>query len=357
MLGHELRNPLAPIVTALQLVKLRSDGRLSKEHEVIERQVKHMVRLVDDLLDVSRITRGKIELKRQRIDVRDILARAIETVSPLLEQKQHHFEVKVPPHELLVDADEARLVQIFANLLNNAAKYTDAGGHIVASLSQGDGSVVLDVRDDGIGIAPDLLPRVFEAFVQGTQGKERAGGGLGLGLALVRTLVSMHGGEVEARSDGIGNGSTFTVRLPAAGARVATKPVESGPIRIAAGGAAARRILVVDDNKDALDLICEILTTLGHTVRSAADGVAALRVAREFRPEVAILDIGLPVMDGYELAGRLRSEFGPATPRMIALTGYGQESDHARSRAAGFESHLVKPVDVQKLMERIGEGG
>jgi PAS domain S-box-containing protein len=354
MLGHELRNPLAPIVTALQLMKLRTTAPLSKEQLIIERQVKHMVRLVDDLLDISRITRGKVELRRQVLDVRDVVARSIETVSPLLEQRNHHLEVEVPSSPILVEGDEARLTQVFGNLLTNAAKYTDPGGHVGVELREEEGTAVIEISDDGVGIAPHLLPNVFDLFVQGEQGADRSGGGLGIGLALVRSLVGLHAGSVEAQSSGVGFGSTFVVRLPAP-----CKQPETGsladPQPLDAHQATGRRILVVDDNIDALEVVGDALKSLGNEVRTAIDGPSALLLAKDFLPTVAILDIGLPVMDGYELAARLREELGEQTPRLIALTGYGQPNDRERSASAGFRSHLVKPIDLQMLIDTVAE--
>jgi PAS domain S-box-containing protein len=349
MLGHELRNPLAPIVTALQLLKLRGEGRLSKEQQVIERQVSHMVHLVDDLLDVSRIAKGKIILKKQHVDLRDIVARAIEIASPLLDQRRHHVRVDAPPHELAIDADEARLTQVFANLVTNAAKYTNPGGHIQIGLQTQGREAVVQVIDDGVGIEPALVPHVFELFVQGYQGTERAAGGLGIGLTLVRSLVELHGGSAAVHSDGIGQGSTFTVRLPALEPARVTRPALLPRQRRPA--ARPYRILLVDDNEDALLLLGEALAAAGHDVRTAIDPPSALELVKQFKPELAILDIGLPVMDGYELATQLRAELPDAVPRMFALTGYSQEDDRVRTREAGFEAYFVKPVEVQRLLD------
>jgi PAS domain S-box-containing protein len=355
MLGHELRNPLAPIVTALQLMKLRGgDGRVAKEQQIIERQVQHMVRLVDDLLDVSRITKGKVELKKQRLDLCAVVAKAIEIASPLLEQRRHHFNVDVPGEEIFVDGDEARLAQVFANLLTNAAKYTELGGHIDVVVRQLGGEAIVQVRDDGVGIAPELLPRMFDLFVQGPQTIERSVGGLGIGLSLVRSLVRLHGGDVTAASAGLGLGSTFTVRLAVAD-RLAAAPDQQGPPAPTVAKTAKRRVLVVDDNDDALELLGEVLRTQGHEVKTATDGASALTIVRQMQPDVAILDIGLPVMDGYELAERIRAELGERAPRLIALTGYGQQTDRARSERAGFAAHLVKPVDLELLHRYLTE--
>ncbi len=353
MLGHELRNPLAPIATALQLMKLRNGGSDNKEQQVIERQLKYMMRLVDDLLDVSRIVQGKITLKLTQLDIRETLAKAIEMASPMIEQRQHHLEVELPPGGLHVEADEQRLIQIVSNLLVNAAKYTDRGGHITLSVRREPSTqeVAIEVRDDGVGIEPDLLPRVFDLFVQGFQGVDRSRGGLGLGLTLVRKLVELHHGRVEAHSAGKGEGSTFTVHLPLAEGR--TTLAMPALARAPRATRASRKILIVDDNEDALFLLGDALEAAGHEVRTALDPAAALDIARDFKPEVAILDIGLPVMDGYELAERLREELHGANVHMIALTGYGSESDKARSAHAGFAAHFVKPVDVQRLSDSI----
>jgi hypothetical protein len=348
MLGHELRNPLAPIVTALQLMRLRGDVASVKEQQVIERQVNHVMRLVDDLLDVSRIARGKIELRRRLLDLRDVVARAIELASPLIEQRQHRLVVDVPPGAITVEGDEARLVQVFGNLLTNAARYTPSGGQVAVALRAVGGVAVVAVRDDGIGIGPELLPRVFDLFVQGERSAER--GGLGLGLTLARSLVRLHHGTIDAISAGPGQGSTFTVRLPIAAAPSAEAPSERDR---SARTPRPRRILLVDDNDDARGLLADALVTIGHQVRSAADGPQALAALDGFAPDVAILDIGLPVMDGYELASRLRSQLGASAPRLVALTGYGQPGDRARSRQAGFDLHLVKPVDLQELIDGI----
>lgn len=354
MLGHEMRNPLAPIVTALQLIKLRGDARSAKEYQVIERQVTHMIRLVDDLLDVSRIARGKIELKRKHLDVRDAVAKAIEIAGPLLEQRGHHFVVKAPQRPLIVDGDEARLTQVFTNLLTNAAKYTEPDGHVFVSVRQTGDQVVIEVRDDGIGISKDLLPRLFDLYVQGAESTERAAGGLGLGLTLVRSLVKLHGGVVDARSDGPGLGSSFTVRLPVVHQAMTAEPAE--PLSMVFPPADhKRRILIVDDNEDARLLLSDMLAAIGHEVRSAGDGPEALEVIKGFTPEVAILDIGLPSMDGYELATRIRETMQGATPRLIALSGYGQAADQQRSQSAGFDQHLVKPVDLRRLLDSIVE--
>ncbi len=352
ILGHELRNPLAPIRTALQLAKLRY-GHLSREQLVIERQVNHMIRLVDDLLDISRITRGTIELKKEPIDVRRAVAAAIEIAGPLLEQKQHRLDVDAPEQALLVEADETRLAQVFANLLTNAAKYTAENGRVQVRISEDGDRARIEVRDNGIGIDPQMLPRIYDLFVQGPQDPDRPAGGLGLGLSLVRTLVSLHGGTVEAYSAGLGEGSRFVVCLPRWTAQAGADDDTAATTRIPAM-TRRTRVLLVDDNDDARELLAEYLLEAGHDVRNAATGLEALELASTFHPEVALLDIGLPVMDGYELGGRLRELLAASPPRLVALTGYGGNSDRNRSREAGFDAHLVKPIDLRKLLEVIG---
>ena len=354
MLGHELRNPLAPIVTALQLMELRGDETLYKERTIIERQVRHLVRLVDDLLDVSRITSGKIELKRERIEISETVAKAIEMASPLIEQRRHRLKVDIPRSGLAVEVDAVRMAQVLANLLNNAAKYTEPHGDITVSatmenLAEGH-RVVLRVRDTGIGLSAEMLPRVFDLFVQERQAIDRAQGGLGLGLAIVRTLVELHGGTVEAHSEGYGKGSEFTVRLTAAPAGDEPALASRGESGVAADPDAVR-VLVVDDNVDSAELLAESVRLMGHVPRVAHDGPAGLRIGADFRPNVALLDIGLPVMDGYELARHLRALPGLESIRLIAITGYSQEADRRQSEAAGFERHLVKPIQLEQLRE------
>jgi PAS domain S-box-containing protein len=349
MLGHELRNPLSPILTALQMMKLRGGDVHGKERAIIERQVRQMARLVDDLLDVSRITRGKVELKKDRVLLEDIVAQAVEVASPLFEERVHRLSSEVPPGVAVV-GDEHRLTQVLANLLTNAAKYTPPGGRIEIIGGEEDGKAVIRVKDSGKGIPPELLSRVFDLFVQGNRTAERSGGGLGLGLSIVRMLVTMHGGEVTATSEGAGKGSEFKVTLPldrtAGAALVAERPDLGAP---AARPRRGRRVLVVDDNRDAAELLAELLDMEGYETKVAFDGPTALRVATEFQPELAFLDIGLPVMDGYDLARRLRAmSQGPLV--LVAVTGYGQPSDRARSAAAGFDEHLVKPIGIDSAL-------
>ena len=322
MLGHELRNPLAPIAMTLHLLRLRGNSGAEREHTVIERQVKHLTTLVDDLLDVSAITRGKIELKRERIELSLLLDRAIEIASPLMDQRRHDLIVKVARRGLVVDADAIRLAQIISNLLTNAAKYTEPGGRIVVSAQATGGEVVLHVADNGIGISEEMLPHVFELFVQERQAIDRARGGLGLGLAIVRNLMTMHGGTVGVTSKGRGAGSTFTIRLPSPPAPADEQPSELPElVRSPARMSCARQVLIVDDNQDAAGTMVLLLNELGCDTRVAYDGPSALALVESFRPQLALLDIGLPVMDGYELARRLRNRPDTATIRLVAVTG------------------------------------
>jgi len=354
MLGHELRNPLAPMVTALQLMRMR--GRSSKEQEVLERQVGHVARLVDDLLDVSRITRGKIDLDRRLVEVSEIIARAMELASPLLEQAHHRVELEVPRAGLLIHADLNRMAQVVSNLLTNAAKYSDEHSLITVRAERADARVQISVKDQGIGIAPTMIGGIFEAFVQQPQTLDRARGGLGLGLTIVRSFVEKHGGKVRAESAGIGQGSEFIVELPAADGAPQHEPRSVEAIEERPRTGRDKRILVVDDNEDAAVILMQALEQLGYQVQVAHDGPSALDVSASFRPDVALLDIGLPVMDGYELAQRLReSRNGQPHLRLVAITGYGQDKDRERSRRAGFEQHLVKPLDLARI-ERAIEG-
>jgi signal transduction histidine kinase len=352
MLGHELRNPLAPILTALQLMRLRGTVGGEKERGVIERQVKHLVAMVDDLLDVSRVTRGKIELRRAPVELSEVVAQAIETASPLLEQHRHVLSVAMPQQGLAVNADAPRLAQVVANLLTNAAKYTPNGGRVWVSAAADGDEAVLTVRDSGIGIEKEMLGRIFEPFTQERQALDRSQGGLGLGLAIVRSLVSLHGGAVSAQSEGREKGTQFTVRLPLASGRTLT-PSRTQPVLPKAAPGDARRILIVDDNEDAAEMLAEMLSAEGFSVRYAVDGPSGLQLAAELKPDIAILDIGLPVMDGFELAARFQDNAALKRTRLIALTGYGQPEDRARSAAAGFAAHLVKPVDRDKLRAAI----
>ena len=356
MLGHELRNPLAPILTALQLMRLRSVAGAERERTIIERQVKHVVSLVDDLLDVSRITRGKVQLRRERLDLAEIVAKAIEMTSPAIEERRHMLRVDVP-RGLPVNGDAARLAQVAANLLTNAAKYTDPGGTIVVAAEEDGPDVVLTVTDSGRGIDPDMLPRIFDLFSQERQEIARSEGGLGLGLAIVQSLVDAHGGTVEARSDGKGRGAEFVVRLPRAAEGVADAALQRDGSAVAGPSPRpGRRILVVDDNPDAAQLLADSLQALGHRTRVAFDGPSALDAAVEFAPDVALLDLGLPVMDGFEVAQRLRALPQLGGVQLVAITGYGQEVDRQRTREAGFDEHMVKPVDLDRLEAWLRQG-
>ena len=353
MLSHELRNPLAPIATAIQLMKLR--GAQVPELGTLERQAAHLTRLVDDLLDVSRITQGKIELRRRPVEIAEAVLRAMEMAAPMLEPRAHPVAIgEVARSGLLVHADPDRLAQVVFNLLANAAKYSEAGSPITVRAWRDGARVHLSVRDHGVGIAPEMIGRVFEMFVQQEQTIARSQGGLGLGLTIVRSLVEMHGGRVHARSAGVGRGTEFTVELPAAddGAR----PAE-GAAAALRGAPRRRRILLVDDNVDAANALGELLRALGHEVEVAYDGPQALARAAEFRPDVALVDIGLPVMDGYELAQRLRETAGERCPRLVAVTGYGLERDRERSAQAGFSEHLVKPIELDALERLVGSFG
>ncbi len=344
MLGHELRNPLAPIVTALQM--MRMEGVNTRALDVLERQVAHVLRLVDDLLDISRITSGKVELRRERVEIYAVVTRALEMSRPLLEQRRNILTVDVPECGLSVDGDPTRLAQVFSNLLTNAAKYSDLGTAIELRAARVGDLVRLSVVDHGIGIDAPFLERVFDQFVQVPQGIDRAAGGLGLGLAIVKSLVQCHDGSVRVASDGAGCGTTFVVELPLCPnleIREVAKPVEAPLPR----QALSARVLVVDDNTDAASLLADVLIAHGHHVHVANSGPDALHGLDSFTPDAALLDIGLPVMDGYELARALRARL-PGV-KLVALTGYGQPEDRARSSAAGFDAHLVKPVSIAKV--------
>ena len=348
VLGHELRNPLAPISNAVHLMALKGDTGVEAERRIIERQLVHVTRLVDDLLDVSRITQGKIQLKREPVELAGVVASAIEMASPLLERQRHELTLNLPQRGLAVEADAARLAQVVSNLLTNAAKYTPPGGRITVTGNLEGGDVMLTVRDTGIGIERQMLPQIFEPFTQERQALDRAQGGLGLGLAIVRSLVQLHGGTVVARSEGPGRGSEFEIRIPRA-AQSGVRPVVDATARTPVPPAGAPHVLVVDDNRDAAMMLTEMLDFYGYQTRAAYDGPSALASALEFRPQVAILDIGLPVMDGLELARRFADHPELRDTQLIAVTGYGQEADRSRSAEAGFRAHLVKPVDPEKL--------
>jgi signal transduction histidine kinase len=353
LLGHELRNPLAPIFTALQLMRLRKRESTERERTVIERQVNHLTRLVDDLLDISRIKRGNVQLKKNSLEIATVVAKAIEMASPLIEERMHYLSVEVPNVGLMVEADSARLTQAIANLLTNAAKYTEPRGSIsITGLREGE-DVVLRVKDTGIGMSEESVSRVFDLFYQDTRKLDRSQGGLGIGLTIVRSLVTLHGGTVQALSEGPGKGSEFLIRVPAAkNQSTIEKLTEPHPLDVAQA-ADGIRVLIVDDNEDAATLLSEALEATGHVTRTAFDPLSALELAPTFKPDVILLDIGLPVMDGYELAQKIRQIPELRAARLFALTGYGQESDRARSRRVGFERHLTKPIDLHELKDLI----
>ena len=351
MLAHELRNPLSPIGAAADLLAMgRLDAaRVKQTSAVIARQVKHMTALVDDLLDVSRVTRGLITLEREKLDARRIVADAVEQVRPLIDARRHQLTVRTPPEPAFVTGDQKRLIQVMTNLLNNAAKYTPLEGAIAVAVELDGGDVHLRVSDNGIGMAPDVLARAFDLFSQAERSSDRSQGGLGIGLALVKSLVELHGGTVSAHSDAVGAGSTFTLSLPRVAAQ--RQPRLAGPE--AAPGASARtlKVMVVDDNADAADMLAMYVEALGHQVVVENSSIRALALAQSVRPDVCLLDIGLPDMDGCELARRLRAEGAAAGAVLIAVTGYGQEQDRKRTREAGFDHHFVKPVDTAALAE------
>ena len=347
MLGHELRNPLAPIRNAVAILRAGAHDEASEERAagVIERQVDHLSRLVDDLLDVSRITSGKIALRKEGFDLAVPVLSAIDAARPSLERKKQGFDFRHDRSPLPVFGDETRITQVVLNLLSNASKYTPAGGRIALVLEKSDQQAVIRVEDDGVGIAPDLLPRMFDLFVQGERSLDRSEGGLGLGLTLVRRLVHLHGGTVAASSQGPGKGSTFEVRLPLdqVGGRHAQEALP------AAAGSGRYRVLVVDDNEDSAETMATLVAIWGHDVRTAGDAASALSAAAEHRPDVVLLDIGLPQVSGYEVAAQLRALPGLEGTVLIAMTGYGQEDDRRRTREAGFTHHLTKPVSPETL--------
>ncbi|HET9106196.1 MAG TPA: response regulator [Steroidobacteraceae bacterium] len=390
MLAHELRNPLAPIHNAVELMRLKplGDPQLHWARDVIARQLTSLTRLVDDLLDVSRITRGKINLTRQVVELDGLISRAVETVHPLLDEYGHELTLDLPDPGLKVFGDPTRLTQAVANVLGNAAKYTDKGGRIALTAKGRGKDIEIRVRDNGIGIRPELLPHVFELFTQLDRGDGRTQGGLGIGLALVQRLVQMHGGEVTAASKGPGTGAEFVIRLPmlqeeaepaaaepapaqrsaaerGTGPRAMAEPglpaeapptaaeVASAVAPLVAAGAQrmARRILIADDNNDALESLATLLQLSGHEVFTATNGGTALQSAERHQPEVALLDIGMPLLDGYEVAKRIRAQPWGQRITLVALTGWGQDSDRRRSREAGFDSHLVKPLDLDTLTD------
>jgi PAS domain S-box-containing protein len=358
MLSHELRNPLAPIRNALEVMQEKSSGDpvIEWARGMIERQVGHLSRLVDDLLDVSRIITNKITLRKEPVEVSDLVTSVAEASRPLMEKRGHVFEVEILNEPLWVEGDVTRLSQALLNLLNNAAKYTPDGGHIWLTVESDGQQVILRVRDTGIGIPPELLPKVFDLFRQGERALDRSEGGLGIGLTLVQQIALLHGGSVQAWSEGAGRGAELSLRLPLLSK---TKPAEA-PAAASPELAPAqipRRVLVVDDNRDAAMTLEMLVQLWGHAVRTVHTGPAAIEEAVAFRPEVVLLDIGLPEMDGYEVARRLRANPDLKETVLVAITGYGQDDDRRRSREAGFDHHLVKPVDPTRLQEVLSAAG
>jgi signal transduction histidine kinase len=355
ILAHELRNPLAPIRNAVEVMQRHGseDPALQQMNELIGRQVLHMTRLIDDLLDVSRITQGKINLKPEAVDLASVVARAVETTQPLIRGRRHELVVDVPGEPLRVMGDPVRLAQVIGNLVNNAAKYTPEGGRIEIRVLPGAGTVSIVVADNGIGITQEQLPRVFDLFGQVQSPRPHTHDGLGIGLALVRRLVEMHHGSVEARSNGIDQGSEFVVRLPLLAPDSRTLSAVTGQAGDEANALTGRRILVADDHPDCLDSLTLLLRLAGNEVRTATDGAEALAVARDFNAEIALLDIRMPNMDGYEAARNLRNLPNGKDMILIALTGWGQQEHRERSRLAGFDAHLTKPLDHEQLRQLI----
>jgi CheY-like chemotaxis protein len=333
---------------------MRRTGRDDPEISVIERQVFHLRRLVDDLLDVSRITQGAVELHRERIELAVVAAQAIELARPLFERKQQIAVVDIDSLGLAINADSSRLVQALANLLTNASKYSQTGEQVFFHAERQGDRIVIQIRDQGEGIEPEMLERVFDLFVQRPQSSDRAQSGLGLGLTIARNLITLHGGTVRAHSEGTGRGTTIFIELPAAEVEAVAQssPPPRAVMDLASHGEAVESVLVVDDNDDGRKALCRLLALLGYRVHAAADGLAALTIARETKPQVVLVDIGLPGMDGYELARVLRREYS-GDMRLVAVTGYGQESDRARALAAGFDAHLVKPVEIDTLLPHL----
>jgi len=348
-LAHELRNPLAPIRNGLQIMRMAGgDAAMAAEaHSMMERQLGHMVRLIDDLLDVSRITQGKVALRKERVDLAAVVQDAVETSRSLIENAGHRLSLTLPPKPVTVNADRTRLAQVFANLLNNSAKYTAPGGDISLGVERHGTDVVVRVKDNGVGIPPDMLPRIFDTFMQVDRSLERSQGGLGIGLSLVRALVDMHNGTVEARSEGHGKGSEFVVRLSDAVAP--DHSVEAPPGADSGMPSSIYRILVVDDNRDSALSLAMMLKIMGHDTRTGHDGEAAVSLAESFRPDVMLLDIGLPKMNGYDACRLIREQPWGRGIVLIALTGWGQDEDKLHSKEAGFNFHMIKPVDPDAL--------
>ena len=351
MLAHELRNPLAPIGAAAQLLQMGrlDEDRVRKSSQIISRQVGHMTHLINDLLDVSRVTRGLVVLDSSPQDMHQVVAEAVEQVTPLMQSRRHRLALHLPPGTAMVVGDRMRLVQIFTNILNNAAKYTHEGGTITLTTALHDTSVLVTITDNGVGMSPDLSAHAFDLFAQAERTSDRSAGGLGLGLALVKSLVELHRGTATCHSAGAGLGSAFTICLPRLLAQPAAPAAPAAPHPVTGGAARALRILVVDDNEDAAAMLAMLLEAGGHEVAVENTARAGLLRADAELPDVCLLDIGLPDMDGTELARQLRTRPGTARACLIAVTGYGQESDRQRTVAAGFDHHMVKPLDTQAL--------
>ena len=358
-LAHELRNPLAPIRNALQIIRLaRNDGpAIEQACMMMERQIGQMVRLIDDLLDVSRITRGKLDLRKERVELASVIKSALDTARPLIEAAGHELTLSLSPQPIYLDADPVRLAQVFANLLNNAAKYTERGGHIWLTTATEQSEVVVTVRDTGIGIPADSLAAIFDMFTQVDQSLERSQGGLGIGLTLVKQLVEMHGGKVEVRSKGQDKGAEFIARLPIVSVTLAPEPTTN--LDQPRPGLPPCRILVADDNRDAAESMSTMLRMMGNEVRSVNDGAQAVEEAAAFRPDMILLDIGMPKLNGYDAARRIRQQLWGKNMVIVALTGWGQDEDKRRASEAGFDQHFTKPVspaDLQRLMAEL-QGG
>jgi CheY-like chemotaxis protein len=350
-LAHELRNPLAPIRNAVELLRRGADGPAFMEEtcSIMERQIRHMVQLIDDLMDISRVTSGKLRLRKERVDLAATVQSALEEIRPLIEASGHELTVTMPPEPIHLDADPTRLAQVFSNLLNNAAKYTEKRGRIWLTVEQLEGQVSVSVRDTGIGIPAEHLTRIFDMFSQVTPTPDRSQGGLGIGLALVRGLVELQGGTIDARSSGPGMGSEFVVRLPVIEVPVQEPPQEPKEDDERFRSSVKYRILVVDDNADTAESLAMILRRMGNEIQTAHDGLEAVQAAATFRPEVVLLDIGLPKMNGYEAAKLIRDQSGNRKVAIIAMTGWGQKDDIRRALEAGFDHHLTKPVEPAAL--------
>ena len=349
MLGHELRNPLAPMLTAVELLRVRLGEAGARERDVIQRQVRNLAQLVDDMLDVAQIRKGKMAIAKESIYARQVVAKALELVTPMLEERRHRLEVEIEPPSLVIVGDERRLVQAVTNLLTNAVKYTDPGGSIRVAVGDDGTEIVLRVSDTGRGMSADFLPRAFDLFVQGDRTPDRSEGGLGLGLPIVRSIVERHGGFVSATSAGADQGSEFVIRLPSATADTplpAVRPMFAGD----GAGSAQPKVLIIDDNQDAAESLHALLTDYGFSCASALDGPSGLQAVASFAPDAVLLDLGLPGVDGYEVARQIRSRPGGESHMLIAVTGYGEQRDYEQSAQAGFDAHMVKPVDPDQLL-------